>query len=274
MNVFLTWNPRAEGIDAIIHGLCGSLEGICTDSSLSQDYAEPSSLNEFAKKDGDKIVITLGGDGTVFRVVQKLAEINRLDIPILPVNLYGIGFLSELHFRQLEEIPGLLKGQRKTKELPLYEISVKGRQKYFINDLVISTVHSTGVIDIRLSVDGMEDITISGDGVIVSSKLGSTAYNMSASGPVLLSENIVVTPLDPFAPVSPLVLPDTSEVKLKVTRHKENTSMTYDGIVLEGVRDDEITVKKSDNKVNIVRFHDENPIRDLKELMKLKAGKL
>jgi len=144
---------------------------------------------------GAKFAITLGGDGTILRAARLLAK-NK--IPILGVHMGGLGFLSEIELHELTEaLDRIKKGKFVIDERAMIETLVGGRKLVALNDIVISNSGIARVI--RLEVKGLAEYI--SDGVIFSSASGSTAYNLSAGGPILTpdSESMVISAICPHS---------------------------------------------------------------------------
>lgn len=153
--------------------------------------------------EGTSYVITLGGDGTLLHAASKAAE---MGIPILGVNLGTLGYLTELETSEIEKISYLLGNDFKIDERMMLTVNLYRDNKLIysedaLNDAVIAHGEILRVIPLGLFCDGEEIKTFRGDGIIICSPTGSTAYSLSAGGPVVdpLSDCITVTPLSAHA---------------------------------------------------------------------------
>lgn len=145
------------------------------------------------------LLITLGGDGTILHLA-KLAALNKM--PILGINMGGLGFVAELEAGELETLRRLKDWDFQTEQRMMLDVSVQrdGKQIYSnlgLNDAVIREGPISHVIHLKISSDGRHLADIAGDGVIISSPTGSTAYSLSAGGPVVepVAQTLVVTPI-------------------------------------------------------------------------------
>ncbi len=174
---------------------------------------------ELLCKQSDALV-TLGGDGTLISVVRRSLE---FDIPILGVYAGTLGFLADVSMDELDEFVGdLACGNCRIDERSVLEAKIikEGREirMYAFNDIVLTRPSISNMINIETLVDGKAFNTYYGDGVIVATPTGSTAYNLSAGGPVLFPLTRVFT-LTPICPHSlkqrPVVLPGEFSIEMK-----------------------------------------------------------
>ena len=148
---------------------------------------------------GADLLITFGGDGTILHLA-KLAALNK--IPVLGINMGGLGFIAELEAGELEALRKLRDWDFKTEQRMMLDVSVirEGKQVYTnlgLNDAVIREGPISHVIHLKISSDGRHLADIAGDGVIVSTPTGSTAYSLSAGGPVVepVAQTMIVCPI-------------------------------------------------------------------------------
>ena len=145
------------------------------------------------------LIITLGGDGTILHLA-KLAALHR--IPMLGINMGGLGFLAELEVGSLETLRSLKGGEFPVEERMMLDVSVlrDGKQIYTnmgLNDAVIREGPISHVIHLKISSDGKHLADIAGDGAIIATPTGSTAYSLSAGGPVVEpgAQTMLLTPI-------------------------------------------------------------------------------
>ena len=145
------------------------------------------------------LLLTLGGDGTILHLA-KLAALNK--VPMLGINMGGLGFVAELEAGELETLRKLKNWDFETEQRMMVDASVQrgGKQVYSnlgLNDAVIREGPISHVIHLKVSSDGRHLADIAGDGVIISTPTGSTAYSLSAGGPVVepVAQTMVVCPI-------------------------------------------------------------------------------
>ncbi len=210
--------------------------------------------------DGADLIIVLGGDGTMLAVARQL---KGRDVPILGVNLGGLGFLTEI---SVEEMPMMLEkivsGQYKTSTRMMLDVSVvREGNKIFefsvLNDAVITKDALARIIDIELYVDSVYLTTYKADGLIFSTPTGSTGYTLSAGGPILYPslKNMIVTPICPHMLTNrPLILPEDVSMMAVLKSKNERVVLTIDGQIGFPLEyGDEVVVKKSPNTVRLIK---------------------
>jgi NAD+ kinase len=172
-------------------------------------------VEEASAGSGYEVVVALGGDGTILRAA-KIAW--QLDVPVLGVNLGNLGFLSTVDVDQLDQVvEGLATNRYRLEERMMLEATaissqVEAAKVVALNEIVVERVTPTRVVDIRLSVGQERVATYTADGFIVSTPTGSTAYSLSAGGPVVEPQvqAMVLTAVSAHAPLwrSIVVSPD------------------------------------------------------------------
>ena len=212
------------------------------------------------------LVVVLGGDGTLLSVARALDE---RAAPILSVNLGTLGFLAEIAPEDLfDTLEAVLAGRFRVEERMRFAIEVSrdgedvGRFTA-LNDAVIASTALSRMVYLQTHADGAEVTTYHGDGLIVATPTGSTAYSLSAGGPLLLStaEAIVLTPISPHTLTQrPLVLPGSCTVEVRVLDPRGGgVHLTVDGQVgrelLEG---DVVRVGRSPHPARLLVPPDRN----------------
>jgi NAD+ kinase len=183
------------------------------------------------------LLVVLGGDGTLLAVARAIGS---APVPILGVNLGQLGFLAEVApEEQLETLDYVLGGEFDTVARMRLEVRAERRgteiaRALALNDLVIKGSDLARMIDLETRTDGARVGVYHGDGLIVSTPTGSTAYNLSAGGPILMpgSRVFVLTPICPHTLTQrPLVLPETARVEIEVRPRDGGAQLTVDGQV-------------------------------------------
>lgn len=162
-------------------------------------------------------IISVGGDGTLLGVVRKAFFYN---LPVLGINLGTLGFLTDLNFDDLEEfIEDLLKNDYKISPRMIVEGTIRDKKFIAFNDIVISRKNLSSMLEIRAKIDKKAFNTYFGDGLIVCTPSGSTAYNLSVGGPIVypLTNAFIITPIAPHSLTQrPIVVPADFEIEFKV----------------------------------------------------------
>lgn len=182
-------------------------------------------------------IIVLGGDGT-FLSVARFIE-NR-SIPIIGINLGGLGFLTEIGAEScFIELQKILSGDFEIEERMRLRVSVTrdGREilsHRVLNDAVINKSALARIVDLRTSIDGCFLTHYRGDGLIIASPTGSTAYNISAGGPIVFptAQAIIITPICPFTLTNrPIILPSHVTIRVELAEPASDVTLTCDGQV-------------------------------------------
>jgi NAD+ kinase len=218
------------------------------------------------------LLIVLGGDGTLLSMARAVGE---LGVPILGVNLGGLGFLTATTLDEmLPALDTLLAGGMEVEErMMLGARLVRGGQgvgDYIaLNDVVITKSAMSRIIDLSVSVGGRHAISYRADGLIISTPTGSTAYNLSAGGPILFPtmDAVVLTPIAPHTLSNrPIVVPAAQRVDVALLVEQE-VMLTMDGQVGVPLRGgDVVEVQKADARIRLVRF----PSKDFFSVLRTK----
>jgi NAD+ kinase len=205
-------------------------------------------------------LVVLGGDGTLLSMARAVGD---LGVPVLGVNLGGLGFLTATTLDEmLPALEALLAGAMAVEErMMLSARLLRGGQavgEYVaLNDVVITKSAMSRIIDLAVAVDGRHATSYRADGLIISTPTGSTAYNLSAGGPILFPtmDAVVLTPIAPHTLSNrPIVLPGT--LRLDVTlRVDQEVMLTMDGQVGVHLRErDVVQVEKAAARIRLLRF--------------------
>lgn len=210
-------------------------------------------------KDSD-LLVCFGGDGTILHSA-KLAAYNN--VPILGVNVGTMGFMAEIESNELDLILKVIAGDYRLENRMMLDISVFRGEKLIysdiaLNDAVITKGAIARIIDLSVLCDGEEITKFSGDGVIISTPTGSTAYSMSAGGPIVepTAETILMTPICAHALYAKsFVLSGDREVNVKIGSLSRKTAyLSSDGgRAVNLIGGDRVVVKRSDYYTSLVR---------------------
>ncbi len=214
------------------------------------------------------MLLCVGGDGT-FLSASGLAA--RCGVPIMGINLGRLGFLSEN--RPSDVAQAILSGDYSVENRVMLEADVRSGDDgidgwpYALNEF---TVHRSGaaMLGVEVTVDGVILPTYWSDGLIVSTSSGSTAYSLSAGGPIVLPESkvLIITPIAPHnLNVRPLVVPDSSVITLKMNSRDRNVIFTADNRTSSIPSDSEVTIRVAQFSLRRVRLNKSNFIDALTE---------
>jgi len=207
------------------------------------------------------VAIVLGGDGAILRACRWFGE---HQIPILGVNLGRLGFLADLSPQEFRERIGCLE-RREFRTVPHLMFACEHRRAdgttwhcLGLNEVAVLAGASLAMIDVELAIDGEPVTTYSGDGLIISTPVGSTAHSLSAGGPILRQKlsAFVITPVCPHTLTNrPLVDDADCTYTLRVPGAPEGVTLVVDGQVKEPLRSgDLVTVRKAPVAFQLVRI--------------------
>lgn len=177
------------------------------------------------------IVISLGGDGTILRLVQRHPEI---EAPIVGVNLGSLGFMADVPVTEIyPTLEDLIQGNYKIQNRLMMKGVTSGSQSCIaLNEIVIHRAQNPCLVDLAIHVDGNYLNTFSADGVIISTPSGSTAYSLAAGGPIVTPDlrAFSITPISPHTVSNrPIVLMPKHEIQVQYLSDYEPVEVTYDG---------------------------------------------
>jgi len=248
-----------HGIDVNIESISGGMIGV-----MGMEF-------DILCQTSDALV-TLGGDGTLISVVRRSF---KHDIPILGVYAGNLGFLADINIDELDEfVSSFVDGNYRVDERAILEAIFTQNDKeitmYAFNDIVITRHSVLNMIHVETLIDSKAFNTYYGDGVIVSTPTGSTAYNLSAGGPVLfpLSNVFSLTPICPHSLTQrPVVLPGEFSIEMKTPKDKAL-------VIIDGQDKHELEVgqsihiKLADKKVKLIHRNEFNYFDVLKEKLR------
>ena len=239
---------------------------LCLPFEVDKTYDLPKDLR-FSRLDREihdaDLIICFGGDGTILHM-SKTAT--RAGIPILGVNIGTMGFMAELESTELDELKRLATGDYTIDKRMMLDVTVfRERDIIFhdicLNDVVITKGAVARIVHLAVACDGVEAMECGGDGVIVATPTGSTAYSLSAGGPIVepAAHSILVTPICAHDVGSRcMVTSDQRVINVKLTRNaRRNAYLSVDGG--KSVRlnmGDVTTIKKSNLETSLVRLKD------------------
>lgn len=219
------------------------------------------------------IILVFGGDGTFLGVARLACEHGT---PILGINLGGLGFLTEITVDEIYPMmERILRGDYEIEDRQMLRTTVRrgktGAKHYeVLNDVVINKEAVARIIDLEIYIEGSHVTTYKADGIILSTPTGSTAYSLSAGGPIVhpALPVTIITPICPHTLTNrPLVVSNEMKVEIKITTQEPDTYLTLDGQI--GIRlktGDVIEVRKSDTVVKLIK----SPFRDYFTILKTK----
>jgi NAD+ kinase len=272
--------PRRRDVSAVAPGLLTWLEERGVNVFCDSETAEclPSSCKVKAREEIpalSDLLIVLGGDGTLLAAARLLGERN---VPILPVNLGGLGFLTSVTLDDLYPVlEQAIKGQARYSERVLLESRVMRQGKPFhcaraLNDAVLNKAALARIIDLELRVNGEFVTNYKADGLIVATPTGSTAYSLSAGGPIMypIVSAFVITPICPHTLTNrPLVIPDSAKIEIGFAAGEAPIYLTVDGQVgVELHANDVVALSAAAKRLRLVRPQEKSYFSVLRDKLK------
>lgn len=224
-------------------------------------YKDGIGLEDSNDKNLD-ILIALGGDGTILRAARKIYKFNT---PILGVNIGHLGFLASVEMAELDEAIRKLKAKEfRVAERMMIKVTIPDKDNdnahVALNDIVITKGTLSRMITFDLYIDDSFYIRYKADGIIISTPTGSTAYSLSAGGPIIYPTlNLInVTPICPNSNgVKTMILDDHNKITLKINSNGDNAFLSCDGeLELETNEYDEMIIEAEKGKCKLIEFND------------------
>ena len=224
------------------------------------------------------LMLVLGGDGTMIATARMLGDI---EVPVMGVNYGGLGYLAEFPLEELfSALEAILAGDYKVQERLMLTVELRRGEESItknrvLNDVVVNKSALARIIEIETYLNNQFLNRFRADGLIVSTPTGSTAYNLSAGGPIIFpSMNaVVITPICPFTLSNrPIVVPDDSVIEVRLMTKNEEVALTLDGQVGFPLQaGDRALIRKSNATFNLVQPANRNYFDVLRD--KLKWGR-
>lgn len=253
-------NPGKSEVPEVVRKFLGFLRRRGLACLLEEGLGDLFPDTEVGDLGGTDLVVAIGGDGTILRTAREL----RGTVPILGVNLGRLGFLAEVSAEELEEAFGeVLDGRVRVEERTGLSAYAEGEGEVFfaVNDVVLERGASPRMMEVRVFVEDELLGSYLADGIILATPTGSTAYSLSAGGPIVHPglDALILTPICPHSlSVRPMVLPPDEEVVVRVRSDRgEDMALTVDGQVRCGLHpEDTVRVRRAEEKVKLVAFPD------------------
>lgn len=265
--VALTSNPRKDENYSIARKVCEYLKDhfhlIC-DEKMNISEAERVSVDEIRER--ADIMIVIGGDGTILRFCRLLC---KKETPVLGINMGRLGFLAEVEVEDLERgMKALIEGDYKIERRSmLYGSIIRGGRPVdkfnALNDVVVSCSSFKRMVNTKIKIDGVLAGSYASDGIIAATPTGSTAYSLSAGGPIVDS-SLDVTVLTPICPHTlssrSIIVPTYKPIEIEVwSKSAKGLLLTVDG--QEGFylqNDDVVRICRSRYKSHLIKIEDRN----------------
>ncbi len=241
---------------------------------LTQHRLLPQSYPVFSEHEeldnGFKILISIGGDGTMLRAA---ALARRKNIALVGINAGRLGFLATVQQENIKTLlPLLFENNYKVSPRTLLSLNYDGSElnglDFALNEITVSRKDTTSMITIEIKLNGDYLNSYWADGLIISTPTGSTGYSLSCGGPLLMPEvnSFVITPIAPHnLTARPLVIPDDTEIELKVASREEMHLVSLDSRIVTVKAGTVLHIKKTGFKINMVEFPEEKFLKTLRK---------
>ena len=197
------------------------------------------------------LVVSIGGDGCALKAAVVAVTYNK---PLVGINSGRLGYLCALDISALENGDDRLFDTLQPAERSLLSFTLDGKRHFALNDVVFAKEHFGETVDLAVRCNERTLASCRGDGLIVSTPTGSTSYNLSAGGPVLLPDVpcFAITPICPhLSDIHPYVVPDNAEVTVSVAGRSERALVYADGVLIGEIRDS-LAVAKDARKLKLL----------------------
>ncbi|MEI7473306.1 MAG: NAD(+)/NADH kinase [bacterium] len=259
-NIGIIYNIEHKGVEKVVEKLENALEKYCF--NFVKKHISPTQQKEIeAFKLKVDLVIVVGGDGTFLAAARYFSKYN---IPLLGINTGRLGFLAQIQTHEIEDgIEKILKGKFTVEErLMLQAKSEQGQSYSALNDIVIRGSSITRTAKLFMYINEKHVCDYVADGLIISTPTGSTAYTLSAGGPVLHPNlnAFVIVPICPHALTArPLVVPASEKVRIELKSTNEDFLLTADGqknITIKG--SENIFIEKYNHNAKLISIENNN----------------
>lgn len=215
--------------------------------------------------------ISIGGDGTILRAATL---VRKSEIPILGINAGRLGFLASIQKENIEAFLQLVIEKKYTiSPRTLLSLSCSPKNEaiqdinFAMNEITVSRKDTASMITIETYLNGEYLNSYWADGLIIATPTGSTGYSMSCGGPILIPEvkSLVITPIAPHnLNARPLVIPDETEIRLKVSGREENYLVSLDSRIASVKNESVLIINKTPFKINMVEIPEETFLKTLR----------
>lgn len=260
-NIVIALNPSKDKEGKILSLVVEKITNVFKECKIT--ILNSYEISKYKFENDLDLLIVLGGDGTLLGIARDIN--GKYDVPILGINIGNLGFLSSIEIQDLDEALNKIKnGQYTIQNRILLECKVHNENEDVnskaLNDVVIARGTLSRMAKFQVYIDKKLYYTFKGDGLIVSTPTGSTAYSFSAGGPFVYPdiEVIILTPICPHTRgMQPIVLKSNSEILIKAENYNGEIYLTFDGQEARKINDNtSIIINKAKDVAKILLFDD------------------
>lgn len=275
--------PKFPDVKHILKDLVSWLrerqKDVVLDGKTSALLGEPATHKKTQIAALSDMIMVLGGDGTMLNAARL---VEGRSVPILGVNMGGLGFLTEVTLDHLyPALERIFAGDFYLEERLMLRARIDRHgehvaQAAVLNDVVVSKGTLARMVEVHITINGQFVTSLRGDGLIISTPTGSTAYSLSAGGPIIhpTVQAIILTPICPHTLTHrPLLIPSTVNLEVTLTSKDEGAMTTFDGQVgVAMTQGDTVLINASDRATNLIRFPDRTYFDVLRRKLKWGDG--
>jgi NAD+ kinase len=248
---------------------------VVLESEIAKKMAEPEGVDREEIGSRIDMVVAFGGDGTLLMAARSVRKFN---VPILGINLGAFGYLTVFNLNEMiEALEMIYRGDYRTEKRMMLDVLMHGGGKTqadysVLNDVVINRGNLSRMVDLEVIVDDRYLTTYKADGLIISTPTGSTAYSLSAGGPIVFPvlDSIIINPICPHTLTNrPVMLPESASIRVVLWTKGVGATVTLDGQLSFDLRSgDSIVIRKSKYVTNLVT----SPRREYLQILRSKLG--
>jgi NAD+ kinase len=221
------------------------------------------------------MVVVFGGDGTMLRAARSVCEFN---VPILGINIGGLGYLTEVYLDEMfTALERVLAGDVRTEKRMMLDVWITRHGEIVgegsvLNEIVINRDNLSRIVELETAIDDRHLATFKADGLIIATPTGSTAYSLSAGGPIIFPEQdaMILNPICPHTLTNrPVILPEAAMVKVTLWTKERGATLTLDGQVAFTLKSGDVVEVRKSRFVTILVA---SPHRDYLEILRTKLG--
>jgi NAD+ kinase len=248
---------------------------VVLEREIAKKMAEPGGLDREEIGSRVDMVVAFGGDGTLLMAARSVRKFN---VPILGINLGAFGYLTVFNLNEMiDALEMIYRGDYRTEKRMMLDVLVHGGGKTqedcsVLNDVVINRGNLSRMVDLEVIVNDRYLTTYKADGLIISTPTGSTAYSLSAGGPIVFPvlDSIIINPICPHTLTNrPVMLPESASIRVVLWTKGLGATVTLDGQLSFDLRSgDSIIIRKSKYVTNLVT----SPQREYLQILRSKLG--
>jgi len=248
---------------------------VVLEREIAKRMADPRGVDREEIGSRVDMIVAFGGDGTLLMAARSVRKFN---VPILGINLGAFGYLTVFNLNEMiEALEMIYRGDYRTEKRMMLDVLVRGGGKTqedysVLNDVVINRGNLSRMVDLEVIVDDRYLTTYKADGLIVSTPTGSTAYSLSAGGPIVFPvlNSIIINPICPHTLTNrPVMLPESASIRVVLWTKGLGATATLDGQLSFDLRSgDSIVIRKSKYVTNLVT----SPRREYLQILRSKLG--